>query len=402
MTPFHWRALLFAAAVFAGVGQAAAQSSYCERLRADIASLDRYANSGRNRALNDQIARQRNDLNRMVARSRDMGCGRQVFLIFGDPAPPECAAIEARINRMEAGLAELDAQAQRGGGPGLDAQRASLLAAYESNCSGVDTAAAPRSATRQPGLLERLFGGASDDAPVDETEPAPVEEPSGPEGIGGTFKTICVRKCDGYYFPISQVSNRARIESDTALCQASCPNAEVELFLQPLGRDADASVSAADGTPYASIPNAYRYRKAVDQSCACRREGQTWVEALGEAERLMGERGDDVVVTEEKSAEMAKPLDPPKPKPQKAQKGKQQPAPAAATAAGQSETAAQAAAAAAAPTAGTQSSGIGRAAGGPATLRVGEGETRQVVRPDGSKKAVRIVAPTLGPDIVPQ
>ncbi|MEJ1936969.1 DUF2865 domain-containing protein, partial [Nostoc sp. NIES-2111] len=343
----------------------------------------------RNRALNDQIARQRGELDRAMARSHALGCGRQVFLIFGDPPPPECAPLEARINRMEAALAELDAQAQRGGGPGLDAQRASLVAAYESNCSAVDTAGAPRSATRQPGLLERLFGGAADDPPPVEEEPAPVEEPMGPDGVGGTFKTICVRKCDGYYFPISQVSNRARIEEDTALCQASCPNAEVELFLQPLGREADASVSAYDGTPYASLPNAYRYRKAVDQSCSCRRDGQTWVEALGEAERLIGERGDDMIVTEEKSAEMAKPLEPPKPKPAKTPKGKQPPA---AQAALPNESAAQAAAAAAAPTAGTQSSGIGGAAKGPATLRVGEGETRQIVQPDGSKKSVRIVA----------
>lgn len=399
MIPFAWRALLAASALLAGASQVFAQSSYCERLRADIASLDRYANSGQNRALNNQIARQHAELDRLAARSRDMGCGRQVFLIFGDPPPPECAAIEARMSRMEAALAELDAQAQRGGGPGLDAQRASLIAAYESNCSA-DTAASQRSAVRQPGLLERLFGGASDEAPIEETEQEPVDEPSGPEGVGGTFKTICVRKCDGYYFPVSQVSNRARIESDTALCQASCPNAEVELFLQPLGREADASVSATDGTPYSSLPSAFAYRKSVDPSCSCRREGQSWVEALGEAERLMGERGDDVVVTEEKSAEMAKPLEPPKPKPPRAQKGKQPAVPPPVP--GQTETAAQAAAAAAAPTAGTQSSGIGRAAAGPATLRVGEGETRQVVRPDGSKKSVRIVAPTLGPDIVPQ
>jgi hypothetical protein len=91
---------------------------------------------------------------------------------------------------------------------------------------------------------------------------------------------------------------------------------------------------------------------------------------------------------------MAKPLEPPKPKPAKPAKGKQAPAP--------NEAAAQAAAAAAAPTAGTQSSGIGGGKAGPATLRVGEGETRQIVGPDGAKKSVRIVAPTLGPDIVPQ
>ena len=49
--------------------------------------------------------------------------------------------------------------------------------------------------------------------------------------------------------------------------------------------------------PYSSLPNAFRYRTSLDQSCSCRRPGETWSQALEEhrghqrrAGRYRGER----------------------------------------------------------------------------------------------------------------
>ena len=55
----------------------------------------------------------------------------------------------------------------------------------------------------------------------------------------------------------------------------------------------------ADGTPYTALPNAFRYRTTFDPSCSCRRDGETWSEALSGAERLLGaDRGDVIVDTQ--------------------------------------------------------------------------------------------------------
>ena len=388
------RAIPVALAILAGLcGASDAQNASCDRMRADLASLERTAAAVRN-PYADQLRRQRAEIDRQIAYARSIGCQRQRFLFFGDPPPAQCGGIEAQINRMEAGLAQLDAQAQRAGGGQIAAQRAAILAAYDSQC---------RAGGRQPNLFERLFGGAPSGGEI-EVPPMPEDLPQqvdGPAGLAGSGKTLCVRKCDGFYFPISPNTSRARYETDAGLCQASCPNAEVELFVQPSGRDAKDAVSLS-GEPYSSIPNAFRYRTAFDPTCSCRKPGQSWVEALGDAERLVGDRRTDIVVTEEKSLELSRPKDPAparQPPGRQTARGKPQdrvPEPGAAER-GAAEEAAQAASGAAAPTASQASSGIGGPQTTATTVPAGQGDTRQVTAPDGSRRTVRVVAPTLGP-----
>ncbi|MGL4443369.1 MAG: DUF2865 domain-containing protein, partial [Alsobacter sp.] len=73
---------------------ALAQSAYCERLRGDIAALERASGGGRSRDAAASIQRQRAELDRTVAYSRSIGCQRQRFLMFGEPPPPQCGQIE--------------------------------------------------------------------------------------------------------------------------------------------------------------------------------------------------------------------------------------------------------------------------------------------------------------------
>ncbi len=369
-----------------------AQNAYCDRLRADMAALDQ--GGRRSQPYAETIRRQQADLDRTVAYARSIGCQKQRFIFFGDSGPPQCAQLSAQIDRLESNLAAMQDQMMRNSGQ-LDAQRQAMAAAYDAQCRGAPQPARGPS-QGQPGFIERLFGVVPEQDPYQ--QPDVMEEPSAPiDPLGdGAYKTLCVRKCDGFYFPISPRSTRARFETDASLCQASCPNAEVELFLQPLGQEADAAV-AMDGTPYTSLPNAFRYRKAVDPSCSCKRDGQSWVEALAEAERIIGERSQDVVVTEQKAQELSRAPAPgtaAKPPPGKTAKGKT-----AVAAAAPAPAPSPAAATAQVPTAGSESSGIG----GSGTTRdktvaEGQGEKLTVATPQG-KKTVRIVAPTLGPAV---
>ena len=46
----------------------------------------------------------------------------------------------------------------------------------------------------------------------------------------GTFRTVCVRTCDGAYFPVSFATVQARFADDERTCKALCPATEASLF----------------------------------------------------------------------------------------------------------------------------------------------------------------------------
>ena len=121
---------------------------------------------------------------------------------------------------------------------------------------------------------------------------------------GGSLRTVCVRTCDGYYFPISYATNASRFAQDEKACQRLCPAAEVMLFSYPTQGADITQATSINGQPYSSLPNALKYRSEFNPACTCKRPGQSWADALGKDEAV--EPG-DVVVTEERAKQMALP-----------------------------------------------------------------------------------------------
>ena len=129
--------------------------------------------------------------------------------------------------------------------------------------------------------------------------------------FGGSY-VVCVRACDGSFFPVSYFGgNPSRLQE---VCQSLCPNATVALYSLPFGGTIDEAVSAA-GEPYANLPNGHKFEQTFDASCSCRAPGQNWAQALARAEAKYGHNPHDVVVTEEQSLRMSRPLQDPKAKP---------------------------------------------------------------------------------------
>ncbi len=126
------------------------------------------------------------------------------------------------------------------------------------------------------------------------------------EAGGGSY-TVCVRTCDGSFFPVSYFGPGSRKDTLAGICQSQCPNAKVELYSFPLGGTIDEAVSST-GEPYSDLPNAHKFEQSYDASCSCRGTGQTWDEALAAAEAKYGHAAHDILVTPEKSAEMARPI----------------------------------------------------------------------------------------------
>lgn len=276
-------ALALVGAIVVG-GEAAAQSEQCRLYRAELANLER--GGGTNyAALAEQ---QRVELNRMVRYYQQLDCDRGRTL-FGAPASPECSAARDRIGAMEQNYNRLVRQASQAS----EDRRRALLSAIEQFCQPQQ--AQPRS------LFDSIFGRPAPDA--DPGQQFPIEIPE--ERSYGS-KAICVRTCDGYYFPLSTTSGGR--EAASQLCQAQCPAAPTRLFFIP-GDNALESAVGSDGTPYVSLPNAFRYRTTFDPSCSCRQEGQSWAEALQGAESMVGSGSGDVIVTPEMARQMSRPQD---------------------------------------------------------------------------------------------
>ena len=122
----------------------------------------------------------------------------------------------------------------------------------------------------------------------------------------GTYRTVCVRTCDGFYFPISFATDPSRFAEDEKVCQHSCPAAEVMLFsYRNPGEDVSQAVSIG-GQLYSTLPNAFRYRQAFDSSCSCKRPGETWAQALKNIDDTTVERG-DIVVNQERARLLSQP-----------------------------------------------------------------------------------------------
>ena len=157
--------------------------------------------------------------------------------------------------------------------------------------------------------------------------------PSAPGGdLGpqsGTYRTVCVRTCDGAYFPVSFATVPARFPDDEKTCKALCPAAEATLFAyRNPGEDMNQAVSIS-GQPYSALPNAFKFRTEFNPSCACKAAGQTWSDALKTIDdKAAAEQQGDIIVTEESAKKMARPPQP-KARPPSAKKGA---APAATTA----------------------------------------------------------------------
>ncbi len=280
----------------------AQQSRACTQLEAQLAAFDRGgandpARAEQIRRYEDAANRQQAELERALAQSRQLGCEGRGFFLFSGPAPEQCGPLNRRIQQQRANLdrvqSELTQLQSASAGSEREAQRRAIMAALAQNDCGpqYQQAAQPRGG----GLFEALFGPGSIFTPGPDTG-----------GPSGTFRTVCVRTCDGYFYPISFATTPERFGEDERVCQRSCPAAEVALYsYRNPGGDIREATSIS-GQPYSSLPNAFRYRQAYDKACSCRAPGETWAEAMKHLEDQTVERG-DIVVNEQRSRQMSQP-----------------------------------------------------------------------------------------------
>ena len=271
----------------------------CPRLEAQLAALDRApandpARDEQVRRIQDSASRQQVELDRVTSQARRLGCDSGgLFSILGG-RPPECGAINARMQQLQAAVEQAMSSIEqlRNGGmsPERENQRRSLLLSLSQNNCGPQYSSA---AQRTGNFLNSLFGGG------DNGMPTPLDTQS------GTYRTVCVRSCDGAYFPISFATVPARFSDDERTCKAQCPAQDATLYTyRNPGEDMNSAVSIS-GQPYTSLANAFKFRTEYNASCSCKAPGQTWGDALKSIDdRAAAAQQGDIIVTEERSKRM--------------------------------------------------------------------------------------------------
>lgn len=282
----------------------------CVRLEGQLAGLDRGASG--DPAREDQIrryqesqSRQQAELDRVTMQAKRMGCDSSGFFSLFNGQSAQCGPVNTQIQQMRANLDQITGNLERlrGGGPGggspeRDSQRRSVLMALAQNNCGPQYANAAQS--QGGNFLSNLFGGGNNpyNAPG-----APPSDLGGPQS--GTYRTVCVRTCDGAYFPISFATVPARFPDDEKTCKALCPAAEAVLYAhRNPGEDMNSAVSIS-GQPYTALPTAFKFRSEFNPSCSCKAAGQSWADALKSADdKAAVEQQGDIIVTEESARKM--------------------------------------------------------------------------------------------------
>jgi hypothetical protein len=280
----------------------------CSRLEAQLSAIDRGGSSDpakdeQIRRYQDSASRQQAELDRVTAQAKRMGCDSSGFFSLFNGQSAQCGPVNGQIQQMRANLDQITSSLERlrAGGPGgfspeRDNQRRSVLLALAQNNCGPQYANAAQS--QGGNFLSNLFGGGNNANPAG---PPPAD--LGPQS--GTYRTVCVRSCDGAYFPVSFATVPARFPDDEKTCKALCPAAEATLYAyRNPGEDMNSAVSI-NGQPYSALPNAFKFRSEFNPSCSCKAAGQSWADALKSVDdKAAAEQQGDIIVTEESAKKM--------------------------------------------------------------------------------------------------
>lgn len=290
--------------LFSSGNDAFAQSRECRSLAGELARLENANAANQKFAKWDQAVRQQNaaldQTRRQIARARCKA---------GENQPQQCTQLFEKQSQMTSNLKKLERQRNRhtsGGKRSANRKRSIERRMVSLRCGEeqqqVRNAPAPDAEQNgsETGFFGRLFGGGSRavyneaEAPANKTSQsrynpasprrtASLDRPRGGFYSGGQYRTLCVRTCDGFYFPISFSTKPSAFGVDDSVCQNMCPGADARLFVhRNPGQDVK-DMTGLDGVPYTALPTAFKYRSEFVKNCSCQLSGSSKIKALNQS-----------------------------------------------------------------------------------------------------------------------
>ena len=260
--------VLCGTALTAGGDLALAQTDQqirCMQLQQDLAAAQGGgggANSADLARIDQQIAAADRVFQGTQAAMDDAGCF-QSFFIFGRGLVrnPQCLKMNDRVEDARRQLSQLQEQRQALTGGGGNRRRQAELqdALARAGCGGQ-----PRQTARRGGLFDIFGGGPGEE--VQDIPQTPIYRSIDPNG---RYRSVCVRLCDGFFYPISYATYASQLAQEAQQCQSSCAApAELYVYRNP-GQEIEQAISL-NGSAYMDLPVALRFRKEYVQGCSCK------------------------------------------------------------------------------------------------------------------------------------
>lgn len=285
-------AFVFATFLFtlSGTSESHAESRQCRKLRVELASLDNASSpsSGKSSAEYRRYSRYAKQQSAALKGARRDAVAQGCLTRSGKKTSggaAVCPALVSKIGKMRRNLASLTKkrdQLSASSDVGRTARTKSKRRKIQAKMIGlrcgeeIETAGfldkIKRKKVRKRGFLSRLFGIRRKKSRYSAPPPVEIIEPK-PEkrAFGGVYRTLCVRVCDGFYFPVSFATVRDAFDADDAFCQASNPSTEMRLFVHKNPSQDSEDMVDLDGEPYTALPNAFLYRTTVADPKICPR-----------------------------------------------------------------------------------------------------------------------------------
>lgn len=182
----------------------------------------------------------------------------EFFGIFGKTLRnnPQCRGMASNVEAAKRRLAELDVQRQQIQQSGGRSLRDDIVRELARNNCGQQY---QQEAARNSGPFSSLW----------------QDEDSSAGGnrftYGATFRTVCVRLCDGAFFPVSFSTLPNHFDRDQDICQQKCAApAELYYYSQSPGTGIEQAVSHKTRQPYTTLRTAFRFRKEFVSGCSCK------------------------------------------------------------------------------------------------------------------------------------
>ena len=243
----------------------------CAQLEGELASLQRLADSrsSRNFAKFDAaVHKQQAQLDTANRRAKRDNCFGRRGLLFRRTPKETCPALLKRIDKMKGNLAALEKKRSRyaPARPGNTAQQKAAILRQLANIGcgqQYERFAAPQTrVVERRGLFGKIFRRTET---VREFNNDFLDIPQ-----VGTYRTVCVRSCDGYFFPISFSTTENSFVNDQAVCEARCPGGAPELYVYKNPGETPEEMRSVSGKPYQSLETAFLYQKEFVEGCSCR------------------------------------------------------------------------------------------------------------------------------------
>lgn len=263
--------LLVASTVSAGsAGASAVCDNLRERLNADPVVV---GNGNELMRYSSALTRQNFEIRKARQNLQRMNCGAGSVIFLSQQGGNGCNEMVGALKRMEDNRQILTAKIENLRSGGTSATRNSIRAALEANgCDGEPqkpeiVAIRPLEGPQLPRALARQLMLNEMQGPSFATiEPRPqagfaLTRPNGAlmQPSGG-LRTLCVRTCDGAFFPISSNTGPGAFQRDERICQQMCPGTDARLYYHALqGQESTDMVSVATGEPYRNLTNAFAY-----------------------------------------------------------------------------------------------------------------------------------------------